>query len=218
MSGLGFLASKKEFTTSVTTSFDTTKSTTTTFNTTNSTTTTFNTSSSTTTTYSTSKSTTTSYTTTYNTSHTTTGSWTGYVHGNGGQGGWLYYTNYPQPQIVYWAGNQVGYAAQYMGYTIAGTDGAQYERLGSPYSSGYNQFLGTMYNYMFRRNPGNSTTTYTTSHGTSHSTTTTFNTSHSTTTTFTTTNSTTTTFTTTNSTTTTFSTTRSTDRTTSFYA
>jgi len=209
MSGLGFLASKKEFTTT----FDTTFSTSSTF------TTTFSTSKSTTTTFSTSRSTTTTFGTSRNTSRNTTGStqytgdaglspnnhpaWSEWLHYAGNSSGQSIKFGYP---AYYPSGNSGGYiGTTSLQNTYAAPDGYTYYRENLR-SSGSVSGINYDYYNVYRR--GVSSTSFTTNYNTSRSTTTNFNTSRSTTTNFNTSRS----------TTTNFNTSRSTNRTTSFYA
>jgi len=192
---LGFLASKKEFTT--------------TFNTTSST------SSSFTTTYSTSKSTTTTYntssTTNYNTSSTTTYNTTGstqYEQWTNQSSYWVTYGGglYHLGSQGVWQGNTGGviFTGQANNITTYNTGGATYYRGNFAYTGVC--CGGQYWYYNMNRYGGTTSTSHTTTVGTSH------------TTTFSTSKSTTTTFNTSKSTTTTFNTTGSTSRTTSFYA
>jgi len=187
---LGFLASKKEFTTTYNTTASTTSSFTTNFNTSKSTTTNFNTSN------------TTNYTTNYNTtsnqdsvngtsanSNPPVGNWIRYAGG-----GLAHHSNGNWGNVAVFA-QQGGWAT-----SVTGNDGATYGR-GAYLHTGV-CCGGIQWWYYNITRTGSASTGHSTSH----------------TTTFSTSQSTTTTFNTSKSTTTTFNTTSSTSRTTSFYA
>jgi len=207
---LGFLASKKEFTTTYNTTASTSSSFTTTYNTSSSTTTTYNTTRSTTTNFNTSN--TTNYTTNFNTTVTQDSVNGTTANSNPPVGNWIRYAggglshhsngNWGNLNVFNYAG---GYAT-----SANGNDGASYTR-GAYIFTGV-CCGGIQYWYYNIQRTGSASTSNSTSR------TTTFSTSKSTTTTFSTSKSTTTTFSTSKSTTTTFNTTSSTSRTTSFYA
>jgi hypothetical protein len=203
-----FINGIKEWSTGITTTFNTSKSTTTTFSTSKSTTTTFNTSRSTTTTFSTSRS------TTRSTSVSTTPAQNNAA--NSGYSVWIKYAGNGGLYKVQANWNEPGEGTTQQNTdpnvtSFTGADGKTYHR-GNIWSDPayHGSCCGGInfnyYNIAYR----------TSSNNTSFSTT--FNTSKSTTTTFSTSRSTTTTFNTSRSTTTTFSTSRATERTTDFYA
>ena len=200
-----FINGIKEWSTGITTTFNTSQSTTTTFSTSRSTTTTFSTSRSTTTTNSTSRGTTRTTQVTQNTGQSNAA--------NTGVSQWVKYGGQlNQVSLNWWNGNaNTGYQHNSSNVTSFSSGGYTFHR-GNQWTNGdYNGSCcgGTNYNYF---NVAYRTSGVTTSY------TTTFNTSKSTTTTFNTSKSTTTTFNTSRSTTTNFSTSRATDRTTNFYA
>lgn len=158
---LGFLASKKEFSTDFTTTFSTSSSFSTSFNTSKSTTTTFGT----------------SRTTSRNTSGI-------YYYPQGFSNYWLYgnshgYNNFA---TVYINGSNT---ANWYGYSNNGPTSIGNWRRGNLFQNWYSSGAGMNYKYyILGKNSNNVSTSYTTNFNTTKSTTTTFSTSTTTTTTF----------------------------------
>ena len=166
---LGFLASKKEFSTDFTTTFSTSSSFTTTFSTSKSTTTTFST----------------SKTTGRSTTRSTLVSQTGTPINSVSDPNWIRYTgNLSQSKVTWTNGNVANGSPN--ATQLSGNDGYTYVRGNNHYNGSCCGGINYNYYNVIRRYNSNTsyTTNFTTNFNTTANTTTTFNTSKSTTTTF----------------------------------